>query len=147
MIVNRISAAVDPLLSRVEAGFRKGKSCNSQIFTLRQTLVQCHQWDTYVYTNFIDFLRAFDILNREFIWAIPRYYRNPTKIVSIIQLLYSDLKFKVICGSCLPEEFEVNTEVKHGCILCSLLFSLGMDWLMRETMQGGQREKEVLIGL
>ena len=54
VIVNRISAAVDPLLSRAQASFRKGKSCNNQIFTLRQTLEQYHEWNTYVYTNFID---------------------------------------------------------------------------------------------
>ena len=91
-------------------------------------------------------VKAFDILHRESIWAIQRYYRIPTKIVSIIQLLYSDLKSEIICGSCLPEEFEMNTKVKQGCILSPLIFFLGMDWLMRETMQEGQREKEVLIG-
>ena len=58
------------------------------------------------------------------------------KIVRIIQLLYSHLKSRVICGHFLSEEFEVNTGVKQGCILSPLLFTLSIDWLMRVTMQG-----------
>ena len=116
-------------------------------FTLPQTLEQCHEWNTLVYTNFMDFVKALDIVHRESLWAMPIYYGIPTKIVSIIQLLYSDLKSIVICGSCLPEEFEVNTGIKQGCILSLLQFSLSMDWLMRETMQGGQRNSEVLSGI
>ena len=56
--------------------------------------------------------------------------------MSIIQLLCSDLKSRVICGHYLSEEFEVNTGVKQGCILSPLLFTLSIDWLMWETMQG-----------
>ena len=40
VIFNRISPAVDPLLRREQAGFKKGKSCNDQIFTLQQILEQ-----------------------------------------------------------------------------------------------------------
>ncbi|KAI0217296.1 hypothetical protein LSAT2_030866 [Lamellibrachia satsuma] len=43
MILDRISEALDPLLRKERAGFRKGKSCGDHIFTLRQILEQCHE--------------------------------------------------------------------------------------------------------
>ena len=119
MIFDRISAAVDTLLRGEQAGFRKGISCSDQtVFTLRQILEQCHEWNISVYTNFIDFVKAFDI-------------------VSIIQLLYNYLKSKVICGNCLSEEFEIKTETRVHTN--SQVFSLGVDWLIKETMQGGRK--------
>ena len=55
VIFGRISAAVDPLLRREQAGCRKGKSCSDQFFTLRQILELCHDWNTPAYANVIDF--------------------------------------------------------------------------------------------
>ena len=108
---------MDPSLHREQTSFRKGKSCSDQIFTSKQILEQCHEWNTLVSANFIDFEKAFDSVHQESLWAILRYYGISTKIVSLIKLLYSDLKSKVICGHCLSEEFEVNTGVNQGCIL------------------------------
>ena len=61
--LDRISEALDPLLRKEQAGFRKGKSCGDHIFTLRQTLEQCQEWNTPFYANFIDFEKAFDSIH------------------------------------------------------------------------------------
>ena len=141
VIFNRISLAVGPLLYREKVGFRKGKSCNNQFFTLRQILEQSHKLNTPVYTNFIDFEKGFDSVRQESLWAILRYCGIPAKIVSITQLMYSDLKSKVICGSCLSEEFEVKTGVKQDCILSALLFSLSRHGLAYEGNNAGRTER------
>ena len=60
VILDRISEALDPLLHKEQAGFRKGRSCGDHIFTLRQILDQCQEWNTPFYANFVDFEKAFD---------------------------------------------------------------------------------------
>ena len=35
VILHRISTAIDPLIRKEQAGFRKGRSCEDHIFTLR----------------------------------------------------------------------------------------------------------------
>ncbi|KAI0231053.1 hypothetical protein LSAT2_018566 [Lamellibrachia satsuma] len=136
VIFDRISEALDPLLRKEQAGFRKGKSCGDHIFTLRQILEQCQEWNTPIYANFVDFEKAFDSIHRDSLWRILRHYGIPPKIVSIIKLLYGDFSTKVICGQYLTEDFEIKTGVKQGCILSPFLFCLGIDWVMKETALG-----------
>ena len=136
VILNRISTALDPMLRKEQAGFRKGRSCGEHIFTLRQVLEQCQEWKTPCYVNFIDFEKAFDSIHRESLWCILRHYGIPCKIVTIIKMLYEGFKSKVICGQNLTEEFDIKTGVKQGCISSPFLFCLAIDWIMKRTDVG-----------
>ena len=42
VILDSISAAIEPLVRKEQADFRKGSSCGEHIFTLRQIMKQCH---------------------------------------------------------------------------------------------------------
>ena len=135
VILNRITDIADPLLRKEQAGFRKGRSCADQIFTLRQILEQSNEWNSPLYINFIDFTKAFDSVNRLALEKILSHYGIPDKIISIIKMLYTDLNARVICGSNLSEEFKLQTGVKQGCLLSPLLFTFCIDWIMRETIK------------
>ena len=54
-------------------------------------------------------------------------------------MLYSDFKAKVICRPQLSESFSIKTGVKQGCILSPFLFTLCIDWLMKETTKTERR--------
>ena len=64
IILERIKAAIDCSLRQQQAGFRKGRSCCDQIFTLRHIIEKVTALDTNLIINFIDFKKAFDCLNR-----------------------------------------------------------------------------------
>ena len=51
-------------LNIFSSGFRKGRSCCEQIFTLRQIVEKVTTLDTKLLMNFIDFKKAFDCLHR-----------------------------------------------------------------------------------
>ena len=93
---------IDPQLRNEQAGFRKGKSCSDHIFTLRQILEQSKEWNTTLYATFIDLEKAFESVHRESLWKILRHYGIPSKIVSIIRMLYVDFKTKVIIFMWIP---------------------------------------------
>ena len=139
IILNRLGAGIDPQLRNEQAGFRKGKSCSDHIFTLRQILEQSKEWNTTLYTTFIDLEKALDSVHRESFWRILRYYGIPRKIVNIIRMLYSDFKAKAICGPQFSESFRIKTGVKQGCILSPFLFILCINWLMKETTKTERR--------
>ena len=139
IILNRLSDTIDHYLRKEQAGFRKGRSCAEHIFTLRQIIEQSNEWRATIYINFIDFAKAFDSINRTALWKILSHYGIPNKIISIIKMLYRDFGAKVICGSNLTEEFIIKTGVKQGCLLSPLLFSLCIDWLMKETKGNNKR--------
>ena len=106
---------------------------------MRQIFEQCNEWNITVYANFIDIAKACDSVNRPALWKILRHYGIPEKMTNIIKLLYHDFNAKVICGSNLTDEFPIKTGVKQGCILSPLLFSLCIDWLMKEATGNNKR--------
>ena len=49
-----------------------------------------------------------------------------------------DFSARVICGTDLTEEFLIHTGVKQGCLLSPLLFTLCIDWVMKEITAGNK---------
>jgi len=133
IILRRISGAVDSVLRQEQAGFRKGKSCVDQIFTLRQILEQVNEWNASLCVAYIDFEKAFDSVHRPMLWKILRHYGVPVKIVNLIASLYENFECRVAHDGLITEKFAVQTGVRQGCILSPLLFSLAMDWTMRQV--------------
>jgi len=64
VLLNRLQDVADCTLRDEQVGFRKGRSCTEQIFTLRNIIEQSleHQQDLVI--NFIDFKKTFDTVHR-----------------------------------------------------------------------------------
>ena len=130
IVINRISSAVDGKLREEQAGFRQGRGCIDQIFTLRNIIEQCIEWQRELYINFVDFEKAFDSIHRNSLWKILRYYGIPLEIVSIIQCFYNNFTCRV--GNS-QNNFQVLSGVRQGCVMSALLFNIAIDWIMRQT--------------
>ncbi|XP_056020464.1 uncharacterized protein LOC130054522 [Ostrea edulis] len=128
VILDRIAEVTDPLMRQKQAGFRKGKSCVDQIFALRQILEQSNEWNSPLYINFIDFIKAFDSVNRLALERILRHYGIPDKIISIIKMQYTELNVRVICGSSLSEEFKLTSETGMSALSSSLYLLHRLDY-------------------
>jgi len=116
-------------LRQEQAGFRPGRSCNDQIFALRQILKTVTAGCNPTTFNFIDFRKAFDSVHWPALWKILRMYGFPEQIISILQNLYQDSKCAVRTNGDTSEWFTVLTGVRQGCILSPLLFAIVMDWV------------------
>lgn len=130
IIIRRISKAVDVKLRMEQAGFRPGRGCIDQIFTLRNIIEQCTEWQRQLYLNFIDFEKAFDSIHRNSLWRIVRSYGIPQHLIDIIKSFYVNFRCKVGNSSI---EFDVKTGVRQGCVMSSTLFIIAIDWVMRNT--------------
>ena len=130
LIIRRISEAVDQQLRQEQAGFRKGRGCTDQIFTLRNIIEQCTEWQRQLYINYVDFEKAFDSIHRDCLWRILRAYGIPQRIVLVIKSFYNNFKCRV--GNS-ESSFDVKTGVRQGCPMSALLFNLAIDWVMRQT--------------
>jgi len=103
--------AVDQLLRQQQAGFRPGRSCMDQIFSLRQIIEKVTEGQRPVIVNFVDFLKAFDCVHRPALWKILEQYGIPKKIVSIIQKLYEESNSAVRIDGDTSKWFRVVTVV------------------------------------
>ena len=133
ILIDCIRNGVDETLRQEQAGFRRGRSTCEHIFTLRNILEQCMEWQAPVYMNFVDFSKAFDSIIREKIWEIMKEYGIPVKYIDIIRDMYTDSCSCVVEGSRSSEWFEVKSGVRQGCAMSGFIFVLVMDWIMKNT--------------
>ena len=127
-IIRRISEAVDLQLRQEQAGFRKG--CTDQIFTLRNIIEQCTEWQRQLYINYVHFEKTFDSIHRECLWRILKSYGIPKQIILVIKSFFNNFKCRV--GNS-ESSFDVKTGVRQGCPMSALLFNLTIDWVMQQT--------------
>ena len=88
-MIDRIRTRVESKLRKEQAGFRPGRGTTEQIFILRN-IEQSIEWQSSLYVNFIDFKKAFNSVHRDSLWLIMRSYGIPSKIVSMVKVLYDD---------------------------------------------------------
>ena len=132
----RISEAVDERLGGEQAGFRAGRSCTDNIFTLRNIIEQCEEWRSPLYMNFVDFKKAFDSIHRDSIWRILQCYGIPEKLITLIKSFYGSYTCSVLNNENQePTWFDVKTGVRQGCNLSPLLFIIVTDYIMRRVQR------------
>ena len=116
-----------------QAGFRAGRSCTDQIFTLRNIIEQCHEWRLPHFINFVDFSKAFDSIHRDTLWKILSTYGIPPKLISMIEIFYDNFKCVVEQQRTDLDWVEVKTVVRQGCVISPFLFIIAVDVLMKKV--------------
>ena len=67
IMLERLKTALDKRLRVEQAGFRQDCSCTDHIATMRIIIEQSLEWQTPLYTVFVDFQKAFDSVDRDVI--------------------------------------------------------------------------------
>ncbi|KAI8514967.1 hypothetical protein Bbelb_075580 [Branchiostoma belcheri] len=138
IILNRTANAMETKLRDNQAGFRPNRSCSDQIATLRIIVEQSVEFNSQLYAVFVDYEKAFDSVDRNTLWNILSHYGIPPKIINMIKVFYSDFQAQVSHEGDLTEPLNMTTGVRQGCLLSPLLFITALDWIMRETTEGGR---------
>ena len=86
MILNRIRPIIDKLLRPNQNGFRALRSTTVQILALRRIVEEVLNHDKEAVIIFIDFMKAFDSIDRESMFKILAAYGIPPFIVEAIKI-------------------------------------------------------------
>lgn len=133
IILNRISEILYNKIRREQSGFRPGYSCIDNINTVRIMLEQSLEYGSPLQLLFIDYKRAFDSVNREYIWTTLKNIGLPTKIIRLIKAGYDDFRNRVLHKGQISEPFKTETGVKQGCILSPLIFLIVLDTILSKA--------------
>ena len=85
IIQMRLSGAIYTILRKEQVGFGPGVGCIDHIFTLRNIIEECIEWNTKVHINFIHLDKALVSIHRDTLWYILLAHGCPEKIISIIK--------------------------------------------------------------
>ena len=124
VILQRLHLLVEFMYPQSQSGYRNGRSTINGIFTLRQLMEKAREQRRCLYKAFVDFVKAFDTVNRELLFIILRKLGCPPKFIRIIKKLYTDIHARLIVDGELTQSLEYNSEVKQGCKLAPTLFGI-----------------------
>ena len=112
------------IIGEEQAGFREGYSTMDHIFVLNTVIQLYLAKRKRLYCAFIDYKKAFDMINRTKLWSILLRSNINGKILTVIQNLYKHAKSCVRINHCLSDTFCCNVGLRQGENLSPLLFAL-----------------------
>ena len=90
-----------------------------------------HQRD--LFQNFIDF-KVFGSVRHANLWRVLRSFNMHEGLLQTIQALYEISSSAVLLNSQPGEFFKTTGDVRQGCLLSPILFSLFVEKSMQETL-------------
>ena len=112
------------LLCEEQAGFRKNYGTTDHILSLK-CLTDVYLFrEKKLFCAFIDYKKAFDSVNRSYLWRKLLNHVIDYKMLKIIHNLYANVKSCVRVGHLKSELFCSNVGLRQGEYLTPLLFSL-----------------------
>lgn len=135
MILLRLRQAIDNVLREEQCGFRKGRGCTDQIFSLRIIIEKCLQHQVPLAIGFIDYEQAFDSASRSALLKILPLYGIPDRYVRVISALYMNNMAAVKIEGEVSAWFSVESGVKQGCVLSPFIWIILMDYVLRRTVK------------
>ena len=124
MLTHLLEHVVDLVLPKSQCGFRRGCSTIDMIFVARQLQEKCHDQHQDLYLAFVDLTKAFDAVNRDFLWNILHKFGCPPTFIAILQQFCTGMCAQVVIAGSQSSSFPVEVGVKQGCVLAPIIFNL-----------------------
>jgi endonuclease/exonuclease/phosphatase family metal-dependent hydrolase len=126
IITSRLTewAASNGILPEEQAGFRKKRGCDEQIFNLNAAIQIGTRRKAKVYALFIDFKRAFPSIPHDKLWEKLHSQGVSPKIIRILQNVYSNGHTKIRLKEGLSEPIPITEGLMQGCVASPILFTL-----------------------
>ena len=120
----RITTAMKSSLGQEQAGFRAGYSTMDHVFLLHHLCDFYRQKGKKLYCAFVDYSKAFDLVNRSALWCKLLGEGISGKILRVIQSMYEGAKSCVRINGSLSDFFRCTTGVRQGENLSPILFAI-----------------------
>ena len=133
--VKRLTPFRETQIREEQAGFRPGRGCIDQIFTLRQILEQRHCYRQPTIAVFLDFKGAFDSVDRNALFSTLLCKGVPLKYVNVLRALYAHTSGRVRVYGRLSPNFATASGVRQGCPISPFLFNFVIDVLMETCIK------------
>ena len=112
------------LLPAFQFGFRKNLSTASATMILKNCIENCLGRGKRVHACFVDFKKAFDLVDRGLLSKKLQLLGIPYQFVKVIFETLQNIRFQVRSNNSLSDPFETHNGVPQGDPLSPLLFSL-----------------------
>jgi hypothetical protein len=134
LLKERVEKVIAGKLLECQAGFRRKRSTQDMIFTMRLLRGYSREMKRALFACFVDLRKAYDSVDREALWNVLSWYGVDDHLLKMIQLLYYNLKATIRVGGERSDKIDLKSGVKQGCVLSPLLFNIYLDFVMRQAI-------------
>lgn len=126
VIAKRIEPKLSKLIHSDQTGFVKGRYIGQNVRLLNDLMEYTELKKVPGILLFVDFEKAFDTLEWQFIQRMLKFFSFGTNIQNWVSVLYSEAESGVINGGYMTNDFKISRGVRQGCPLSHLLFILSV---------------------
>ena len=142
LIATRLKTILNYIIHTDQTGFMKGRYIGENIVTLLDIIEYCEKYGLEAVLIAIDFEKAFDQLDWNYIWEALSYFNIPDKLIYWIKTLYNDSNSCVTNNGFMSRYFKMGRGVRQGCPLSPYLFIIASEVLARSM-----RENKKIMGI
>uniref|UniRef100_A0A3B3IJR3 Reverse transcriptase domain-containing protein n=1 Tax=Oryzias latipes TaxID=8090 RepID=A0A3B3IJR3_ORYLA len=126
---NRFKSDITQIISETQSGFIKGRSIHNNLRLVLDMIDYEHLIDTDGFILFLDFYKAFDMIEHNFMFQTLQFFGFGNKFINTVKTFYYETSSCV----CLPQgtshRFNINKGIKQGCPISPLLFIAAAEML------------------
>ena len=112
------------ILTKNQIGFIRGFRTADHIFVLKTLITKYTQNKGRLYAAFIDFKKAYDMVNRETLLENLKVYGIDGRMWDNISAIYKTVQYSIKIGDRTMDPISSNLGLKQGCPLSPILFNL-----------------------
>ena len=120
-----------------QAGFRSGRSCIDNVFTLNEIVQGRLRENKVTYAFFLDIQKAFDTVWHQGLWYRLWELGVRGRMWRVIKRMYQVTKSSVLLDGEISNQFDISQGVAQGCSLSPILFSVFINDLLNEVEKSG----------
>ena len=137
VLLNKLKSYGDEIVGEDQGGFRRGKQTVDQIHIVKQVMKKCYEYNQELFMLFVDYIQAYDSINRQSLWKSMEKLGVPAKITRMIRACVQYSKCMVKFHGQLSKAFMINTGLKQGDELSPMLFNIALEEVVRKALNTG----------
>ena len=122
IVIERVREITEGRISLEQGGFRKGKGCIDQIFSVKMLAEKYLAKGKKLYAAFMDLEKAYDKVDWNALWDVLKIYGVGGQLLQGIKAFYEGANACVRIGGEMSGVFGINAGVMQGCFMSPWLF-------------------------
>ncbi|MEL7302024.1 MAG: reverse transcriptase family protein, partial [Pseudomonadota bacterium] len=135
ILIERVRGMTEGMIGEEQCGFRMGRGCVDQVFSLKQLSEKYIGKGKDLYVAYMDLEKAYDRIDRDAMWRVLQMYGINGNLLRAIQSLYADSEGSVRVCREESKWFSVKVGLRQGCVMSPWLFNIFMDGVMKEVRE------------
>ena len=133
-LASRLQKVIANLVSSDQVGYIKGRYLSHNVRIIEDIVSYTSKNHIPGYLVLIDFQKAFDTVEWNFLFDALKAYKFGPNFISWIKLLYTEIRSCTLNNGYLSQNFKLSRGIRQGCPISALLFLLVAEILSRKLI-------------